>query len=660
MRDSVTVNELPIVYCRGYAGPTSQIDSTVNDPFYGFNEGATHTRVNGDGDPKFYQFEGPLLRLLGERDYQVLVRGSQKELLATAVDGTLPQKSIWIHRFYDEAATTYAAPTPRSGNLFDRAITWTEDLVREHTTAQGFDIEQAARELYDLVLLVREKTGAPKVFLVAHSMGGLVARCMMQKVCEEDGRIPAKELVAKFCTYATPHGGIVFTGGLMNWLMETFGPAGSDIFSPPKMYGYLTPGKKFGDKPLGETWDPRVIPADIFDVDDVFCIVGTDSTDYNLAKLGVGPRSDGLVLIENAYVKGAHRAFVYKSHSGPYGEVNSEEGYQNLSRFLFGHWSVQVELSALPPASAVDAHPDVAWQADLQLAIRGLSVLITEQKAVHYNPVQLNAEIAQHAPGAPGDDSVDAPIPLVGTFLFSKEPPSDLPPTNVTPGVGDDPAPATAVPAAAAAPAAATQSEPPRQGWWHRFLDSFSEGEEEQEREAPSLEPVNVALDNPLDPTLPAVAAAAVASVAHDLASQASQASQTAQATAPAGSYAQLSQDLSRYALTLRVYQVITRNGVFDFSSNLEQVGDWQDVLIVDIGRSADGRFGAWTGWNSAVPGAINQLGQMANELTLTPDPQDPNVIHAVLPLPDAARALPVFGPAAQLAFTITNRDAKR
>ncbi len=157
-----------------------------------------------------------------------------------------------------------------------------------------------------------------------------------------------------------------------------------------------------------------------------------------------------------------------------------------------------------------------------------------------------------------------------------------------------------------------------------------------------------------------AVAAAAVASVAHDLASQASQASQTAQATAPAGSYAQLSQDLSRYALTLRVYQVITRNGVFDFSSNLEQVGDWQDVLIVDIGRSADGRFGAWTGWNSAVPGAINQLGQMANELTLTPDPQDPNVIHAVLPLPDAARALPVFGPAAQLAFTITNRDAKR
>ncbi len=651
MRDSDTVNELPIVYCRGYAGPTSQIDSTVNDPFYGFNEGATHTRVNGDGDPKFYQFEGPLLRLLGERDYRVLVRGSQKELLATAPDGTLPQKSIWIHRFYDEAATTYAAPTPRTGSLFDRAIAWTEDLVREHTSAQGFDIEQAARELYDLVLQVREKTGAPKVFLVAHSMGGLVARCMMQKVCQEDGRIPARELVAKFCTYATPHGGIVFTGGLLNWLMETFGPAGSDIFSPPKMYGYLTPGKTFGDRPIGKTWDPRVIPPEVFDVDDVFCIIGTDSADYNLAKLGVGPRSDGLVLIENAYVKGAHRAFVYKSHSGPYGEVNSEEGYQNLARFLFGHWSVQVELSGLPPASAIAAHPDIAWQADLQLAIRGLSVLITEQKAAHYNPVQLNAEIAQHAPGAPGDDTVDAPIPLVGTFLFSKEPPSDLPPTNVTPGVGDDPVPAAATPIG---PAESRDGDPAfrpaHAGWWQRFVESFGAGDEERAGTA-SGGSMDGSLQNPLDPTLPDVAAATVASVAHDLA--------TAAAHAGDGSeYAKLSEGLSRYALTLRVYQVITRNGVFDFSSNLEQVGDWQDVLIVDIGRSADGRFGAWTGWNSAVPGAINQLGQMTDELTLSPDPADRDVIRAVLPLPAAARALPVFGPSAQLVFTIRNRDA--
>ena len=65
----------------------------------------------------------------------------------------------------------------------------------------------------------------------------------------------------------------------------------------------------------------------------------------------VGPKSDGLVQIEHAYVRGAHRAFVYKSHSGSYGEVNSEEGYQNLRRFLFGRWRVQIEFDGLPPVA---------------------------------------------------------------------------------------------------------------------------------------------------------------------------------------------------------------------------------------------------------------------------------------------------------------------
>ena len=31
----------------------------------------------------------------------------------------------------------------------------------------------------------------------------------------------------------------------------------------------------------------------------------------------------------------AARAYVRRAHSGPYGMVNSEEGFGNLSRFLF-------------------------------------------------------------------------------------------------------------------------------------------------------------------------------------------------------------------------------------------------------------------------------------------------------------------------------------
>src|SRR6185312_9261120 len=96
-----------------------------------------------------------------------------------------------------------------------------------------------------------------------------------------------------------------------------------------------------------------------FDVDRFFCLVGTNPKDYTVAagwsaRL-VGPFSDGLVRMDNAVVfdgkdgkngtsKLAPRAYVYRSHSGYYGIVNSEEGYQNLTRFLFGNFRVDGSL----------------------------------------------------------------------------------------------------------------------------------------------------------------------------------------------------------------------------------------------------------------------------------------------------------------------------
>ena len=68
----------------------------------------------------------------------------------------------------------------------------------------------------------------------------------------------------------------------------------------------------------------------------MFCLIGTNAADYGLVSKAVGPKSDGLVQIDNAYVRRANRSFVHRSHSGIYGEVNSEEGYQNLRRFLYG------------------------------------------------------------------------------------------------------------------------------------------------------------------------------------------------------------------------------------------------------------------------------------------------------------------------------------
>ncbi|MEV5311414.1 alpha/beta fold hydrolase [Streptomyces sp. NPDC052610] len=194
--------KLPIVYVRGFAGDTSGIDKVVTDPFYGFNEGSTHVRVGPGEKPVFHQFESPLLRLHLDDGYHVLVEGGQESCLDSHRD--IPADSIWVHRFYDASATSWGAD-PRE-----------------------FRLEDAAADLLRLIRRLRERTGAPRVFLVAHSMGGLVCRCLLQKILPEQGEDPA-DFVDKLFTYGTPHGGIVFDRGfgVFERLRDTFGIQGA-------------------------------------------------------------------------------------------------------------------------------------------------------------------------------------------------------------------------------------------------------------------------------------------------------------------------------------------------------------------------------------------------------------------------------------------------
>jgi hypothetical protein len=273
--------------------------------------------------------------------------------------------------------------------------------------------------------VVLEKTGAPQVFLVAHSMGGLICRAALQRIIPEesageDGSIDpaaASRYVARVFTYATPHGGIAFAVGfgLLERIRDATGFQGSDIFGPDRMHEYLTPGVPRG-APAPEGFEPTSMPADGFPVDRLFCLVGSNPEDYDVAwgmsSKAVGARSDGLVQIENAAVQNAHRAIVHRSHSGRYGIVNSEEGYQNLQRFLFGDLEVQVELWGLDVGRGEP--DDVEFQLDVGLAIRGLPVLVHEQSAAHYCPVLAERHLRE--------DSVDTPKPLVTTFLSSRAP----------------------------------------------------------------------------------------------------------------------------------------------------------------------------------------------------------------------------------------------
>lgn len=377
---------LPLVYVRGFAGGTRGIDKAVDDPFYGFNEGSTHIRVGARNQPYFHQFESPLLRLLREEGYELLVKGDQAAYLAEHDE--IPANTVWIHRFYDRSATTWGG------------------------SPQEYRLENAAVDLLDLVDRLREKTGAPAVNLVAHSMGGLICRSLLQKVLPDRGR--SADCVAKLFTYGTPHGGITFDlgGGLFERVRDTLGIAGADIFGPRRMYEYLTPQAEQDPEGPPRGWDAREMPQGpgTLPVERVFCLVGTDPTDYDVAfglsSAAVGPHSDGLVQIERAYVPGAQRAFVHRSHSGRYGMVNSEEGYQNLRRFLFGDTRIEASLVDF----RLPGDDDLVWQGDVRLSVRGLPVVMHERLAAHWCPIQL---------GASAEERQGAPVPLATTFLNS-------------------------------------------------------------------------------------------------------------------------------------------------------------------------------------------------------------------------------------------------
>ena len=311
----------PIIYVRGYAMTKAEIEATVSTPYMGFNLGATKVRQDWRRKVIRHIFESPLVRLMKKYDYRdIYAEGKEMQ-------GTIPAKSIIIHRYYEQADT---------------------DLGTGHVPS----VIEAAEELHDLVIKVRDQVcgtdlealAAFKVYLVAHSMGGLVCRCFLQN--PGVGTPISKGMVDKVYTYATPHNGIEM-GGIN--VPSFLGIWDMNNFSRPVMADYLAlpPGSERVDT-LNNAFDPQRF----------FCLVGTNHKDYEVAggisRRLAGEMSDGLVRIENAVVAGAPRAFVYRSHSGPYGIVNSEEGYQNLIRFLFGDVKVtgilEVEELPLPPS----------------------------------------------------------------------------------------------------------------------------------------------------------------------------------------------------------------------------------------------------------------------------------------------------------------------
>jgi hypothetical protein len=353
-----TDHRYPIIYVRGYAMSRDEIDQTTADPFCGFNIGSTTYRATPDKSKpaRKFIFESPLVRLGSDFGYTDVYEDGLDIVDPEWTDG-LDARCLVIYRYYDEASSLLGSgKTP--------------------------DIEEFARGLGKLILRVRDLVcGNPKnaiapddfrCYLVAHSMGGLVCRAFLQN--PKLGEEKARKCVDKVFTYATPHNGIEMAGtNVPAWL------SANDInnFNRKRMSKYLNLETLFARTDRVDWLPEKSFPSERF-----FCMIGTNRADYEagngISRTFAGHGSDGLVRIENASVWGVDvrgqvstpcaTAYAYRSHSGFFGIVNSEESYQNLIRFLFGDVRVDIWLDV----EEVRLPADVQKEADKGKKVDGL------------------------------------------------------------------------------------------------------------------------------------------------------------------------------------------------------------------------------------------------------------------------------------------------
>src|SRR5690606_5340147 len=104
-----------------------------------------------------------------------------------------------------------------------------------------------------------------RVHLVAHSMGGLICRCLLQN--PDVATAETRAMVDKLFTYATPHNGIEVAGINVPQLLSV---NDMDNFNRSVMGKYLkVPKDKVNT--LGNSGFPP---------ERLFCLIGTNSRDY--------------------------------------------------------------------------------------------------------------------------------------------------------------------------------------------------------------------------------------------------------------------------------------------------------------------------------------------------------------------------------------------
>ncbi|NVK40438.1 MAG: hypothetical protein HWE39_04275 [Oceanospirillaceae bacterium] len=289
MAERIEAPYYPIIYVRGYAATMQEVEDTTADPYMGFNRGSTLLRQDYTKRPRKFIFESPLLRLIKDHHYEDAYRHGNDEYRP----GEAAARSIWVFRYYEKVSSSLGSGQRRSMEQF------------------GADLRAFILRVRDAVCATDQARKAFRVHLVAHSMGGLVCRCYLQQICRAGAPdptdnpglelVPGKpndSLVEKVFTYGTPHNGIDILGINVPDI-GAFDRLQLGNFDRDRIRDYLGLSDRQGANELGDAFPPERF----------FCFIGSNYRDYKaffgLARQTTGPLSDGLVLMENAWVRGA-------------------------------------------------------------------------------------------------------------------------------------------------------------------------------------------------------------------------------------------------------------------------------------------------------------------------------------------------------------------
>ncbi|MBD1891965.1 hypothetical protein [Coleofasciculus sp. FACHB-SPT9] len=219
-----------------------------------------------------------------------------------------PWQTLWVFRYYDL--------DERKFNVYGEALVRLIDFIRE--------------------LTVQKEGFKPKVNIIAHSMGGLIAREAVQRTYPTLKKQKAEDYINKIVTLGTPHQGISFQI-LKNWI---------NISAEDELKHFNPDFQK----------DPRNDAAFVnfhnyFPAERLLTVVGTNYRSYDTAiasrlnrafslegEYGANyNRSDGLVKQTSAQIPGTPRTFVHKCHGGDDSLITSREAFEVATRFFFGN-----------------------------------------------------------------------------------------------------------------------------------------------------------------------------------------------------------------------------------------------------------------------------------------------------------------------------------